>query len=159
MIEKNHSQSWNVTKGMGAGNHVPLHTGGFISLNGTKSNGKLSIVYLYVLGGWISGWLINLYNKFKRITLFCFSIIFLYFKLLIWLIDFVRWIELKVNKRQHLAIFYSCTCCLYLTGGYFFFLILLSPLSVSLSLSGDSPSRLFNLFPSIRSTDQPFIGT
>ena len=36
---------------------------------------------------------------------FVFSIIFLYFKLLIWLINFVRKIYLKVNKREHLAVY------------------------------------------------------
>ena len=83
----------------------------------TKFNGKLLIVFLYVTIGWTSGRLISLYNKFNRIQLFCFSL--LYFYILNYSYDwlvlcFVKWIELKVNKRQHLA-FHIHVCVLSLS--------------------------------------------
>ena len=64
--------NWNITRSMDVGNHFPLYTWGFLSLDKTKFNGKLLRAFLYVIIGCITGWLINLYDKFNRIKLFCF---------------------------------------------------------------------------------------
>ena len=95
---------------------------------------------------------------------------FLYFKLLIWLIHFLRWTELKANKRQHLVfhihvlvvslwrlnivLFNSvASSSLSLLS---FPLMLLSPSPSSLSLSSSlSPS--LSLAPPYRWVDAIFI--
>ena len=88
---KNSLQSLNITRSEGVGNHFPVYTLWFLSLLRREFNGKLSTAYLYTIIGWIiSEWLINLYNKLQRKNILFFSIIFLYLKLLIWLIDFVE---------------------------------------------------------------------
>ena len=63
---------------MGVRNHFPVQTWGLRSLDETKFNGKMSIAYLYIIIGWISGELICLYDKFKSIILFCFSLFYFY---------------------------------------------------------------------------------
>ena len=49
---------------MCVGNLFPVHTWGLLSLDKMKFNGKLLVAYPYVIIGWISGWLISLYDKF-----------------------------------------------------------------------------------------------
>ena len=63
---------------MGVGNYFPLYTGGFLSLDKTKFDGKLLTAFLYVIIGWISGCLINLDNRLNRIKLFCVSLLYFY---------------------------------------------------------------------------------